>query len=317
MGKRKAKNIQGSSSDGFWGTHKKQARLAFQELLKRPLGNILTLAVIAMSLTLPSTMYLIGKNLTIVASKWEAPSQISLYLQQDVAESKITALRDELEGWKEIEGIQYISPKEGLKELSQHSGFEQALTLLDSNPLPAVLIVSPKTEWQATNKVNQLVTRLQNQSYVNEIRLDDDWLVRLDAIKHVAVVVATTLAVLMFIAVFLIVGNTLRFNVLEQKDEIQVMKLVGGTNTYILRPYLYTGMWFGLLGGFIAWLLTAIITVTLNGAVDNVAVLYDSIFRLVGLTWDESLLLLMMSSFLGLLAARISVLRHLKEIEPV
>ncbi len=317
MAKRKPKNTQGASNDGFWATHKKQAKLSFQELLRRPLGNMLTLAVIAMSLTLPSSMYLIGKNLTIVASKWQAPSQVSLYLQQDVAETKIQTLKSELERWKEIEAVQYISPQEGLKELSEHSGFEQALTLLDSNPLPAVLIVSPKTEWQGTEQVNQLVNRLKQQSYVNEVRLDDDWLARLDAIKHVAVVVATTLAILMFVAVFLIVGNTLRFNVLEQKDEIQVMKLVGATNTFILRPYLYTGMWFGLLGGFVAWLLTAIITVTLNGAVDNVAVLYDSIFRLVGLTWDESLLLLMLSSFLGLLAARISVLRHLKEIEPV
>ncbi|MCP3697612.1 permease-like cell division protein FtsX [Aliivibrio sp. S4TY2] len=317
MAKHKPKNTQGASNDGFWATHKKQAKLSFQELLRRPLGNLLTLAVIAMSLTLPSSMYLVGKNLTIVASKWQAPSQVSLYLQQEVAESKVQDLKSELEGWKEVEAVNYISPQEGLKELSEQSGFEQALTLLDSNPLPAVLIVSPKSDWQDKDKVNQLVNRLKQQSYVNEVRLDDDWLVRLEAIKHVAVVVATTLAILMFVAVFLIVGNTLRFNVLEQKDEIQVMKLVGATNTFILRPYLYTGMWFGLLGGFIAWLFTAIITVTLNGAVDNVAVLYESVFRLVGLTWDESLLLLMLSSFLGLFAARISVLRHLKEIEPV
>ena len=318
MAKRsKVKNTQGASNDGFWATHKKQAKLSFQELLRRPLGNMLTLAVIAMSLTLPSSMYLVGKNLTMVASKWQAPSQVSLYLQQETAESKVKSLQSELEGWKEIDAVQYISPQDGLNELSEHSGFEQALTLLDTNPLPSILIVSPKSEWQSADNVNQLVSRLKLQSNVSEVRLDDDWLQRLDAIKHVAVVVATTLAILMFIAVFLIVGNTLRFNVLEQKDEIQVMKLVGATNTFILRPYLYTGMWFGLLGGFVAWLLTAIITVTLNGAVDNVAVLYDSVFRLIGLTWDESLLLLMLSSFLGLLAARISVLRHLKEIEPV
>ena len=89
MAKRKPKNTQGASNDGFWATHKKQAKLSFQELLRRPLGNMLTLAVIAMSLTLPSSMYLIGKNLTIVASKWQAPSQVSLYLQQDVAETKV------------------------------------------------------------------------------------------------------------------------------------------------------------------------------------------------------------------------------------
>ena len=94
MAKRKPKNTQGASNDGFWATHKKQAKLSFQELLRRPLGNMLTLAVIAMSLTLPSSMYLIGKNLTIVASKWQAPSQVSLYLQQEVAESKVQDLNE-------------------------------------------------------------------------------------------------------------------------------------------------------------------------------------------------------------------------------
>ncbi len=317
MVKRKPKNIQGASSNGFLTTHKRQAKLSLLELLRRPLGNLLTLAVIAMSLTLPASMYLVGKNLTIVTSQWQAPSQISLYLQQDVAEIKIRELQQDLEEWREIDVVQYISPQDGFEELSKHSGFEQALTLLDSNPLPAILIVSPKADWQSKDKVNPLVNLLSQQPYVDEVRLDDDWLLRLDAIKHVAVVVATILAILMFIAVFLIVGNTLRFNVLEQKDEIQVMKLVGATNAFILRPYLYTGIWFGLFGGVLAWLFVAIITVILNQAVENVAVLYDSVFRLVGLTWDESLLLLMLSSFLGFFSAHISVVRHLKDIEPV
>ncbi len=118
-------------------------------------------------------------------------------------------------------------------------------------------------------------------------------------------------------SVFLIVGNTLRFNVLANKDEIQTMKLIGATDSYILRPYLYSGMWFGLLGAVCAWTLTALVTILLNSAVEGLADLYDSQFRLIGLNWDESLLLLMTGIFLGSLAAKVSAQRHLKEIEPV
>jgi cell division transport system permease protein len=129
--------------------------------------------------------------------------------------------------------------------------------------------------------------------------------------------VAISLSLLMFAAVFLIVGNTLRFNVLANKEEIQTMKLIGATDSFILRPYLYTGMWFGVLGAIIAWLATTVMTFVMNSAVEDLAALYDSQFRLNGLNWDESLLLIITGSLIGCIAARISAQRHLKEIEPV
>lgn len=308
---------QRANHDGFYAQHKKQAMQALKEMMRRPLGNALTLAVIAMSLALPSSLYLVGKNLSIVADSWQAPSQVSLYLEVGLNEAQATSLQDEVRSWSETSDVLYISPEQGLADLSQLSGFDQALTLLDENPLPAVLIVTPVVEWQSTDKVKELVRRLQVQPNVSEVRLDDEWLKRLDALRDLAVTVASVLAVLMLSAVFLIVGNTLRLNVLAHKDAIQVMKLVGATDGFILRPYLYTGMWYGLWGGIFAWILTAIVTVLLNGAVDTLALLYSSHFRLVGLTWDESLLLLMMAAFLGVLAARLSASKHLKEIEPV
>lgn len=308
---------QRSNHDGFYAQHKKQAMQALKEMMRRPLGNALTLAVIAMSLALPSSLYLVGKNLSIVADSWQAPSQVSLYLEVGLSEAEATSLQGEVRGWSETSDVLYISPEQGLADLSKLSGFDQALTLLDENPLPAVLIVTPVVEWQSTDKVKELVRRLQAQPDVAEVRLDDDWLQRLDALRDLAVTVASVLAILMLSAVFLIVGNTLRLNVLAHKEAIQVMKLVGATDGFILRPYLYTGMWYGLWGGIFAWILTAIVTVLLNGAVDTLALLYNSHFRLVGLTWDESLLLLMMAAFLGVLAARLSASKNLKEIEPV
>ncbi|EVU12141.1 ftsX-like permease family protein, partial [Vibrio parahaemolyticus V-223/04] len=154
--------------------------------------------------------------------------------------------------------------------------------------------------------IQALAKEVGQQQDVTDVRLDEDWLARLNAIKTLAGIIVVTLTILMLGAVFLIVGNTLRFNVLANKEEIQTMKLIGATDGFILRPYLYTGMWFGVLGAVIAWFVTALVTIVMNSAVEDLAALYDSQFRLIGLSWDESLLLIITGSLLGCIAARIS-----------
>jgi len=301
--------------DSFFTVHFKQARLSLAEFWQRPLGNILTLAVISMALAMPSALYLLGKNISAASTNVTSPSQVSAYIEERTPEARIMVLKDELETSLGVAKVEYISPQQGLDDLSQYSGFEQALSLLDDYALPGVLVITPsKDDKQA---IKRLAERVANEEGITDVRLDEDWLTRLDAIKNLVSGIVITLSVLMLGSVFLIVGNTLRFNVLANKEEIQTMKLIGATNSYILRPYLYSGMWFGLLGAITAWVLTAVITVLLNSSVEKLALLYDSHFRLVGLSWDESLLLVMLGTFLGCLAAKVSAQRHLKEIEPV
>jgi cell division transport system permease protein len=224
-------------------------------------------------------------------------------------------LKDEIESRSEVAHVEYISSQQGLDDLSQYSGFEQAISLLDDYSLPSVLVITPSTDDRVL--IEAIVDGLQDNKEITDIRLDEDWLTRLDAIQTLISVIVTTLSILMLSSVFLIVGNTLRFNVLANKDEIQTMKLIGATDGFILRPYVYSGMWFGLLGALFAWILTALITVLLNGTVKDLSLLYDSHFRLIGLSWDESLLLVMLGLLLGCAAAKVSAKRHLKEIEPV
>ena len=301
--------------DSFFTVHFKQARLSLAEFWRRPLGNILTLAVISMALAMPSALYLLGKNISAASTNVTSPSQVSAYIEEHTPEARIMVLKDELETSLDVAKVEYISPQQGLDDLSQYSGFEQALSLLDDYALPGVLVITPsKDDKQA---IKRLAERVANEDGITDVRLDEDWLTRLDAIKNLVSGIVITLSVLMLGSVFLIVGNTLRFNVLANKEEIQTMKLIGATNSYILRPYLYSGMWFGLLGAITAWVLTAVITVLLNSSVEKLALLYDSHFRLVGLSWDESLLLVMLGTFLGCLAAKVSAQLHLKEIEPV
>ncbi|MGF1738038.1 permease-like cell division protein FtsX [Photobacterium satsumensis] len=302
---------------GFFALHKQQCKQSLADMMRRPLGNILTLAVLAFALTLPTSFYLFAKNVTMVAQVWQNPTQMTVYLESGTPAGQVKQLHDELAQWPEIASLESISPEQGLVEFRQQAGFEQALSLLDDNPLPPVLIIKPAEAWQLDAKATELASRLRLQTRVDEVRLDSDWLQRLAAIKQLVVILAMIISGLMLFAVFLIVGNTLRLQVLNQRDEIQVMKLVGATDSFILRPYLYTGVWYGLIGGVAAWVLTALVAMLLDGAVAHLANLYDSPFRMVGLGWDESLILLMISVFLGLLAARLSAGRHLKEIEPI
>lgn len=301
--------------DNFFAVHFKQAKASLGEFWLRPMGNILTLAVISMALTMPSALYLLGKNISAASSNVTSPSQVSAYIEENTPEARIMVLKDQIESMEDVAQVTYISPQQGLEDLSQYSGFEQALSLLDDYALPGVLVITPNKD--DNQMIKQLAQRITNEEGITDVRLDEDWLARLDAIKNLVSGIVITLSLLMLASVFLIVGNTLRFNVLANKEEIQTMKLIGATNSYILRPYLYSGMWFGLLGAVSAWILTAVITVLLNSSVEKLALLYDSHFRLVGLSWDESLLLVMLGTFLGCLAAKVSAQRHLKEIEPV
>lgn len=304
-----------STTDGFFSVHYQQAMRSFHDLWRRPIGNILTLAVISIALAMPAALYLLGKNLVLATDNVVAPMQISAYLDESVGELRATVLKDALESRSDVGEVEYISSQQGLADLSQYAGFEQALSLLDEQALPGVLVITPSEATQASMRA--LSDWIAQQKDITDVRLDEDWLARLEAIKTLALMVASALAILMLGAVFLIVGNTLRFNVLANKDEIQTMKLIGATDHYILRPYLYTGMWFGLLSSIIAWLATALLTVVVSNGVDTLAKLYDSQFRLVGLNWDESLLLVMLGTLIGCIAARLSAKRHLKEIEPV
>ncbi len=311
----KSRDKKGAQRDRFLMVHYRQAKRSFADLWKRPMGNILTIAVISMALAMPASLYLLSKNIAVAAGNVATSSQISVYLKDGIPEARVMVVKDNIERMSGVRQVDYISPQEGLDDLSQASGFEQAISLLDDFALPSVFVVSPESADK--QQIQTLAREIRASDDVTDVRMDEDWLTRLDALKNLAGIVVISLTCLMFAAVFLIVGNTLRYNVLANKDEIQTMKLIGATDSFILRPYLYSGMWFGCIGAFIAWILTAVLTILMNGAVEELAKLYDSQYRLQGLSWDESLILLMIGILIGSIAAKLSAQRHLKEIEPV
>ncbi|OOE68708.1 permease-like cell division protein FtsX [Salinivibrio kushneri] len=311
-------------AESFMQTQKRHASTAWRDLFQRPMGNLLTLMVLAVALSLPATFYLLAKNVVAVSAQWHSPAELNVFLTPEQSSQQGEALAKQLGDWAAIDSIEYISPDQGMASLKQQRGFNQAVSLLDNNPLPAVLVVVPdvtradgEDAISLTARVEALSDKLSALAEVDEVRLDTDWLARLDAIKTLAITLAWLFSGLMLAAVVLLVGNTLRLQVLHHRARIQVMKMVGATDRFILRPYLYMGAWLGGLAAIVAWLLTGLNTWLMDGAVRQFAQLYDSPFTLSGLNWDESLLLLMGSILLGVLAALLATRRHLKEIEPV
>ncbi|MBD8513336.1 cell division protein FtsX [Photobacterium sp. CAU 1568] len=304
-------------AQSWFSVQRQVGKQALTDLWRRPVGNVLTLAVLAFALTLPACFYLAAKNIAIVSQAWQNPTQLTVYMAPGAGDADARTLRESLAGWTEISSADYVSPQQGLDEFREHAGFAKALSLLDDNPLPAVLIIKPSVQWQSGSQAEILARKLSEQAGVDDVRLDSDWLQRLEAIKQLSVTLTMIMAGLMLLAVFLIVGNTLRLQLQNQKEAVQVMKLVGATNTYILRPFLYTGAWYGLLASVAALVLTTLVSFILESAVDKLAALYGSDFHLTGLAWDECLLLILLSALLGILAARLSAGRHLKEIEPM
>ncbi|KDM92354.1 permease-like cell division protein FtsX [Photobacterium galatheae] len=304
-------------SQSWLAMQRQVCKQALTDMWRRPLGNVLTLAVLTVALTLPTCFYIAAKNISLVSQAWQNPTQLTVYLASGTGDREARQLLERVSGWQEVAQTDYISPQQGLEEFRNHAGFAKALSLLDENPLPAVLVIKPAAQWQTSEAAAGLADKLRAQAGVDDVRLDSDWLQRLEAIKQLSVTLAMLMAGLMLLAVFLIVGNTLRLQLQNQKEAVQVMKLVGATNTYILRPFLYTGAWYGLLASALALVLTTLVCLMIESAVDKLALLYGSDFHLTGLAWDEGLLLLMLSSLLGVLAARLSAGRHLKEIEPI
>lgn len=300
----------------FWLHHAQQCIGSLGELARYPFASLMTMAVLGLSLTLPATLYVIVKNTDSVGANFQNASEISVFLRQDLDDQAVTTFAKRIELNPAVAEIKLIEKEAALAEFRERSGFGDALETLDSNPLPDVLLVTPHANHRAPAAAEALLQELKQQREVDEARLDVGWLQRFEAIVQLIRDGFLGLALLLCIAVVLIVGNTIRLNISSKRDEIMVMKLVGATDAYIQRPFLYTGLWYGIVGGVITWLATAALLWWLSGAVRSIADLYESQFRLTGLNLAEMGVIWGLAIGLGLLGSHIAVRKHVRAIEP-
>ncbi|MCG6886404.1 MAG: permease-like cell division protein FtsX [Proteobacteria bacterium] len=286
------------------------------QLSRQPFATLMTVAVIGIALALPTGLHVILKNAQQLSGGWDGVAQISLFLKRSTTDKQARHLADQIRSLSDITTVSYISRDEALAEFRRLSGFGNALEALKDNPLPAVLVVRPAWQDNDPTAADRLLGRLQQFPAVDIAQLDMQWVKRLFVIMDIVRRGVLVLAALLALAVLLVVGNTIRLAIQNRRDEIVVMKLIGGTDAFIRRPFLYTGFWYGLLGGAIAWLLVNLSLSVLGGPIEQLAGLYQHRFAVTGLDLSATLLLLLFSILLGLTGSWLAVGRHLRDIEP-
>jgi len=292
--------------------HRVSAVDALQRMRRNWLTGLMTVLVIAVALSLPAVLYVVLDNLRALSGHVDGQARISLFLRMDVDERAQRDLAARLAEREGIARVEVITREQALAEFRAQSGYGDLLDALDGNPLPGVVVVQPARveDAQALHEV------LAKEPAVELAQLDSAWLQKLAAMLTIGGRMAQALAVAFALAVLLVVVNTIRLAIESRREEILVVKLVGATDAFVRRPFLYSGLWFGLAGGLVAVLLVAGLVLWVEAPVAALVSLYGSSFALAGLGAAGSLALAAAGAGLGLLGAWLAVMRHLREIEP-
>ncbi len=300
----------------YWINHAQTLFASLGRLWRTPFASLMTAAVIGIALALPAGLHLLLDNAQRLSANWDGSARISVFLKDSVSDAQARGLADKLRRRNEVADSDYISPDRALEEFRSLSGFGDALKALDKNPLPAVVVIRPALAASDPARIEQLVADLHKLPEVDFAQLDMQWVRRLHAIMEIAQRGVFVLGSLLALAVLLIVGNTIRLDIFNRRQEIEVIKMVGGTDAFIRRPFLYGGMWYGLFGGLIAWLMVGLSWWLLQDPVRGLAALYHSGYGLQMLSVGSTLLLFLVAGLLGWLGSWLAVGRHLRAIEP-
>lgn len=293
--------------------HQGAAVDSLHKLVVDRVSTLLTCTVMGIALALPLALWLLLQNLTLLGAGVDRTGSISLFMQpQDSA--ALHNLVAQLKARDDVAEATLITPEQALQEFEQKSGFGEALAGLDENPLPPVIMVEPATDDAA--EVTALYDYLQTLPGIDVAQLDLQWLQRLQAAVQLASQLALWLTALLGLGVVLVIGNTIRLAIANRSAEIVVIKLVGGTDAYVARPFLYTGFWYGVGGGLIALVLVEMSLWAFGGPLTRLLASYDAAFELGGLGLQGGFLVVVAAGALGLLGAAVSVVRHLRAIEP-
>ena len=294
--------------------HRKTARESLLRLIRNPLATLMNWLVMGVSLALPLVMLLLLTSVQSLGNGWTQSGRITVYLKQDLDQVAAMDLENQLRQRGDVSHVRLITRQQALAEFRKSSGLGPALDYLQQNPLPNSLVVTPlRHDPRAVKNLGQSVARLPG---VDQVQVDLAWLKRLQAIARLVSHTVWALALLLGAAVLLVIGNTIRLAIESRRDEIVVAKLVGGTDAFVRRPFLYAGAWYGMGGSLMAIVLVAIMHSWIAGPVRTLAKLYDSNFQLQGAGIGYWLLVVLIGVLLGWVGAWIAVRRHLGAIEP-
>ncbi len=288
---------------------------ALGRLARQPFASLMIVLVIAVTLALPAAMYLVIKNAQSIGSNWENVLDFSIYLKSDVTLEDATRLAGLIGQRADVTRVTLISAQDALDEFKSASGFGAALDHLKTNPLPHALVVRPSSA-NTEQSMILLHEELGNLPEADLVQVDTEWVQRFHAILDILRRAIAIGAVLLGVAIVVIIGNTIRLDIQNRRDEIEVTKLIGASNAFVRRPFLYSGLWYGFGGGLLALALVRYGLYALQQPVRRLAGLYNSAFSVMELNLSESLLIMGTGVLLGCAGSWLAAARHMRRIEP-
>ena len=303
-----------SRLNAYFAHHRVSALDALMRMLRVPGQSLPTCLVIAIAIALPALLFVGLSNLQGQAERWQAPVQLSVFLHPRASERAVDELANSLSASSLAIDVEYLSPEAAVSEFQRASGLGDVLSSLSENPLPGVLVI---TAAQASVvELDHWQQEIAEHPIVDLVQLDLEWVARLNQLVELAEKAVVGLALLLGVGVILVTGNVIRLAIASRKDEIVIAKLVGASDGFVRRPFLYTGIWYGFFGGVLA--LTMLIGAGwwLAGPISRLAELYGSQAQWQGLGFQSIFAIVFGASLLGCLGAWLSVARHLRDIRP-
>ena len=285
-------------------------------LWQKPFATLLTILVIGIALALPACLHVLVQNVRAASGGWSNALDVSVYMKQSASLDEARQVAERIRKRRDVSEVTVVKADDALEEFRKNSGFGEALDALKENPLPHALVVRPAEEFRGPSHIAGLTDELRKLPGVDIVQLDTEWVSRFNAILDVVRRVVFLAAGLFALGILVIVGNTIRLDIENRRDEIEVTKLVGGSDAFVRRPFLYNGVWYGLGGGAVAWLVVAIVILALSDPVQRIAGLYGSGYSLQGLGAEGSLALVVGGAILGWLGSFIAATREIRGIEP-
>ncbi len=300
---------------GAWlNQHRFVFILAIKRLLSAPITNLLSILVMGIAISLPAGVYTLMENLHTISGQTSLSPQISLFLKQQATQDDVDHIRTKLAENKFIVHFQFVPKDQALYQLQLDNGLTEAVQSLAHNPLPDAFIVV--TQDVGADIIDQLHANMQTWPAIEHVQFDSAWAKRLEALLNFGRVLVLVLFTLLSVAIVAIMFNTIRLQILTRQTEIEVSKLIGATDSFIRRPFLYFGAIQGFAGGVTAWLIITFVLQILSDELQAIAGLYTMDLQLQPLGYDDTASLLLFATWLGWLGARVSVANHLWQIEP-
>jgi cell division transport system permease protein len=303
-------------SQAYVDTHVHALFSSLGRLMRTPTAFLMTLLVLAISMALSSSFYLIVKNFQQLTGNVASTNQITVYLKPTVNTHIATRLMEDLKQNALVESVQLVTSEQALAEFKANSNFSEAVDALKENPLPPVLLVLPKNALEDEQTSTALLDIIAQRPEVDIATSDQQWVDRLRAIIGVAKRVVWLFSLLFGLAVLLIIGNTIRLELQDRREEVLITQLVGATHAFVRRPFLYAGFWLGFLASIAAWFIVTIFMLFLRQPVQVLSAQYASQFNLVFLDYAETFALIGIASLLGVLGAWWVLGSQLRALKP-